>query len=481
MASNALEEQPAQVAEHEYLHPPLEDGVPETKSGVAVNPNPTQQFVWAVRESSRPFAVPSLVCGPRLTSCLIMAPPRTMTGDTFTDEKIPQPPVSPTNTDATLTGDGFVEVAEDGRSTIQPSMRTNSFDVENAQPQSEKKRPTLLSRVTDSFRPEPEPEYVTENRTRKLEETPEGFPRLAAFQSSETNFALYRSFSYLHSRVLLDLQDEITSLEKELDEIDWQDFDADPMRLKSRDFDASQRDDEGEPRSRRVILREIKAKLIEYDEVLIKARKLESFQRPSDRNYRSVRRYFYNEKPLLDAETDAIRSKEDIVSLHNGREWASFDGGVETMIGLTDRFLKKVFRLKNRPLQKYFRTPEAQEKTTDPHISFYSSSRIDTLVNILITVVIFCLLVVPVILMYQLTNTASHVEVDASGNTTSTTMDINKRDTLNAVGVLMVFTLLFSAAMSLLTKAARHELFAASAAYCAILVVFIGNFTGPGN
>lgn len=97
-----------------------------------------------------------------------------------------------------------------------------------------------------------------------MEETPEGFPRLAAFQSSETNFALYRSFSYLHSRVLLDLQDEITSLEKELDEIDWQDFDADPMRLKSRDFDASQRDDEGEPRSRRVILREIKAKLIEY-------------------------------------------------------------------------------------------------------------------------------------------------------------------------------------------------------------------------
>ena len=83
--------------------------------------------------------------------------------------------------------------------------------------------------------------------------------------------------------------------------------------------------------------------------------------------------------------------------------------------------------------------------------------------------------------MYQLTNTASHVEVDASGNTTSTTMDINKRDTLNAVGVLMVFTLLFSAAMSLLTKAARHELFAASAAYCAILVVFIGNFTGPVN
>jgi hypothetical protein len=84
--------------------------------------------------------------------------------------------------------------------------------------------------------------------------------------------------------------------------------------------------------------------------------------------------------------------------------------------------------------------------------------------------------------MYQLTNTASHVSVDFSGNTTTmSTADIYNRDTFNAVGVLIVFTLLFSAAMSLLTKAARHELFAASAAYCAILVVFIGNFTGPSN
>ncbi|CAG5144358.1 uncharacterized protein ALTATR162_LOCUS1530 [Alternaria atra] len=409
-----------------------------------------------------------------------MAPLRTMTGDTFTDEKTPQSPVSPTNTDATLTGD-FIESTEDSHSTIQPSVRTDSIDVESAQPQN-KKRPKFLRRITVPFRSEPEPEYVTENRTRTLEKTPNGFPRLAAFQSSEANFSLYRSFSYLHSRVLLDLQDEITTLEKELDEIDWDDYDEDPVRLKSRDFDVSQSDGEGEPRSRRVIIREIKTKLMEYDEVLIKARTLESFQKPSDRNYRSVRRYCHNQKPLLDAEMDAIRSKEDIVSLYNGREWATFDGGVETLISQTDRLLQRIFGTKAPPLQKYFRTPEAQEKTSDPYVSFYSSSRIDKLVNILITFVIFCLLVIPVITMYQLTNTAAHVVTDAAGNVTTTSqVDIDSRDTFNAVGVLIVFTLLFSAAMSLLTKAARHELFAASAAYCAILVVFIGNFTGPGN
>ena len=52
----------------------------------------------------------------------------------------------------------------------------------------------------------------------------------------------------------------------------------------------------------------------------------------------------------------------------------------------------------------------------------------------------------------------------------------DRNSTFDAVGILVVFTLLFSAAMSLLTKAKRHELFAASAAYCAVLVVFISNF-----
>ncbi|KAF1844080.1 uncharacterized protein K460DRAFT_317227 [Cucurbitaria berberidis CBS 394.84] len=420
---------------------------------------------------------------------------RAMTGDTFTDEKTPQSPVSPTNTDATLRGDA---VDNDSHSTIPPSLRPPlqinlSVDLESAQPQNEKKRPKLLHRITGPFKSEPEPEHVLETRTRKLENTPNGFPRLAAFQSSDANFSLYRSFSYLHSRVLLDLQDEITSLEKELDEIDWNDFDEEPDRLKSREIDIDRADGEETTRNRRLILREIREKLIAYDEVLIKARTLESFGKPSNRNYRSVRRYHHSLKPLMDAEMDSIRSKEDIVSLHSGREWAKFDGGVETMIEQADRVLKRVFRTKTPPLQKYFRTPELQEKTSNKHISYYSSSRIDKLVNILITFIIFILLVIPVVTMYHLTSTATHVEAipTSSDNSTSAsksgasggtgTVDNNTRDTFNAVGVLVVFTLLFSSAMSLLTKAARHELFAASAAYCAILVVFIGNFTGPGN
>ncbi|KAL6707392.1 hypothetical protein ACN47E_004171 [Coniothyrium glycines] len=416
-----------------------------------------------------------------------MAPPRTMTGDTCTDEISPQSPVSPTYTVATLPGEAVIEVVEEDGSGVRPSLHSSSsVDVESAQPHSEKKRPKFLRRITQSFKSGPEPESVTETRTRILEDTPRGYPRLAAFQSSEANFALYRSFSYLHSRILLDLQDEITALEKELDEVDWDDSEDDPERLHSRETDVDRAASEGASRNRRVILREIRTKLMEYDEVLIKARTLESFQKPSDRNYRSVRRYHYNEKPLMDSEMDSIRSKEDIVSLSNGREWAMFDSGVESVIHSIDGALGKVFRTKTPPLERYFRTPELQAKTTNAYISLYSSTRIDKLVNVLITFVIFCLLVIPVVTMYQLTSTNTHTEADPSGNRTTvaqvqTEVKISSRDTFNAVGVLIVFTLLFSAAMSLLTRAARHELFAASAAYCAILVVFIGNFTGPGN
>ncbi|KAF2658094.1 hypothetical protein K491DRAFT_625354 [Lophiostoma macrostomum CBS 122681] len=406
-----------------------------------------------------------------------------MTGDTFVNEKQnPQSPTSTDNSDATLRedGDAIIEITEEDTVSRHSSESGNSVHNDSAQPQPDK-RPTVLRRITGSFRSEPEPDDITETNTRKLENTPNGFPRLAAFQASEANFSLYRSFSYLHSRLLLDLQDEITALEKELDDIDWDDFDEDPERLKSREHDMSRAAGEGDARNRRVILREIRTKLMEYDEVLIKARTLESFEKPSDRNYRSVRRFYHNTKPLMDTEMDSIRSKEDTVSLRTGREWASFDGGVESILWQLDHWLAKIFRRKDPPLQRFFRTPELQAKTSNTYISFYSSSRIEKLINVVITMIIFVLLVVPVLTMYQLTNTSAHESSSSSSGATLSTVDSNSRDTINAVGVLIVFTLLFSAAMSLLTKAARHELFAASAAYCAILVVFIGNFTGPGN
>ena len=101
--------------------------------------------------------------------------------------------------------------------------------------------------------------------TVKVEKCPKGYPRLAAFHSSESGFSLYRGFSYLHSRVILDLQDELAALEKELDEKDDYDCDTDDgkRRLRSRDVDKHEPADDG-LRPRGEILSDLRKKLLEY-------------------------------------------------------------------------------------------------------------------------------------------------------------------------------------------------------------------------
>ena len=101
--------------------------------------------------------------------------------------------------------------------------------------------------------------------TYTVDECPEGYPRLAAFKTSDHNFMIYRSFSYLHARCLLYTQDEIVCLERQLDRLDDNDDgNVDPKirkRLKSRVADDWE---EGE---RVKLVRKIRGRLGEYGEL----------------------------------------------------------------------------------------------------------------------------------------------------------------------------------------------------------------------
>ncbi|OJD35114.1 uncharacterized protein BKCO1_19000140 [Diplodia corticola] len=282
---------------------------------------------------------------------------------------------------------------------------------------------------------------------------------LAAFQSSDPAFSIYRSFDYLHSRVLLDLQYELSELEQELRTKDDNDATCakGQRRLTSRkrdDVEAGKeaREDDG-VRTRRQILTEIRGKLVDYDEVLIKARETATFQRPNKRDYKSVTTWFMNWKPLIKREWRSLQHQEDMLTLRQGREWAGFDGLIE----------KLLTRIDCKPIRWIFQPRLLSEKSKDKHVHYYDAKRVETFVAVIITFIIFILLVLPVVLMYELTSIG------------------DRPSTFRAIGVLVVFTLLFSAAMSLLTKAKRHELFGASAAYCAVLVVFISNFNGSSD
>lgn len=165
-------------------------------------------------------------------------------------------------------------------------------------------------------------EAINRTDTRSLDDSPKGYPQLATFLSSDSSFSLYRGFSYLHSRVLLQLQDELAALEKELDELDDADKEEErELNLQSRRHDEEEpRDEDDGYRTRKEILDDIHKKLLEYDEVLMKSRDVLAMGRPSDRDYKSVRTWFWNEKPLADEkESQWITKKEDVISLRHGR------------------------------------------------------------------------------------------------------------------------------------------------------------------
>ena len=93
-------------------------------------------------------------------------------------------------------------------------------------------------------------------------------------------------------------------------------------------------------------------------------------------------------------------------------------------------------------------------------MNLISAYRLDVLLRIVLTIIAVALLLIPVLILYEIQpTTASEV----------------KSHSRFQIAVIFSFTVAFSASCSVFTKARRQEVFTATAAYCAVLVVFLGN------
>lgn len=81
--------------------------------------------------------------------------------------------------------------------------------------------------------------------------------------------------------------------------------------------------------------------LTETDEVLLRTRDIVALQRPSNRDWKSVRDWIFDVKPLIDGEAAFILKKEDIVTLRVGRECAGLDTLIEWVLAAVDRALSR--------------------------------------------------------------------------------------------------------------------------------------------
>ena len=103
-----------------------------------------------------------------------------------------------------------------------------------------------------------------------------------------------------------------------------------------------------------------------------------------------------------------------------------------------------------------FQKSSTTRKAELQNVIYYSPDRVEKFVDILITCLIFVLFFLPVVAMFQLTS-------------------IGDKNEMIQFGILLASSLLFSAAMSLLRRAKEHELFAPSALYWTVLVMFTSN------
>ncbi|KAM7183837.1 hypothetical protein V8F33_013333 [Rhypophila sp. PSN 637] len=265
-----------------------------------------------------------------------------------------------------------------------------------------------------------------------IEQYPRGYPRLAALQGSDHAFLMFRRFTTLHSRILLLSQEELCRLESRLTEID----DAERTQL----YISSHVHDENE--ARREVLREIREKLRAYDDDVHRFFRLCCYMAPSYDNIRSFSRWMDSEKPLIEPETEFLKNEDDFMAPDRDVDESFLEEAVE-------KFARK-YGVGNR---------REHHRSSDPDLHYYSVQRKQTAVRLVLTFLASTLLLMPTIILYSVT----------------------VQDKTARLLVIAAFTLIFAVVIATLTRAKRHEIFASTAAFSAVLVVFIGSIPSDGT
>lgn len=182
-----------------------------------------------------------------------------------------------------------------------------------------------------------------------VERCEDGYPYLAAFLDSDENFMIYRRFGFIHARLLLQKQDELRLMEKELDDMDMRDLLNNTRTIKCRTRDINRTDNPAGKETRQQLLARMEDTVLKYDALLLNAQQLASSNRPPAHDYNSVANFVRYKKPLLQGDDDFIYCKEDLITLRPGREHAWLDRAVEKFIKIFPRSaVKYVFCSKVR-------------------------------------------------------------------------------------------------------------------------------------
>ncbi|OIW24413.1 hypothetical protein CONLIGDRAFT_565921, partial [Coniochaeta ligniaria NRRL 30616] len=259
---------------------------------------------------------------------------------------------------------------------------------------------------------------------------PRGYPSLSAFLHSDRDFAMFRSFGRLHARVLLHKQDELVQLEQRLDQLDQRASETDPYVL------TTNRRHSATTAERQALLGEVEAKLKEYDTLLSSF--LDHLERPQpeETEIQSVINWMDGKKPLVREESTFLNDWSDLRRSRQSQE----KGGLEVLLG----------RCATSPRLRSF-CKEAHSRSDDANLRLLDQSKLLEMSRSIATIFAVLALIIPVVVLYSVQAVASRL------------------------WIISGFTAMFSSALRLLTLSRNFEIFSATAAYCAVMVVFVGS------
>ncbi|RYO76496.1 hypothetical protein DL766_001709 [Monosporascus sp. MC13-8B] len=273
-----------------------------------------------------------------------------------------------------------------------------------------------------------------------------GFPRVAykIARDADKTGTIYRRFDRLASRNLLLLEAEIAELEPRQEEYDFEDRDrpshsrVQESRSDWKTFEELANDAKQPNEVERMELTiTIREKLREYHEALAAHQFLLNLERPVDTTVKGMRDWFearntrFGRPQLWGRSEDRFRDVDDLVALR--------------VPANQDRL--SLFILNN--LGAFFKTRSSDGQTAE--ISERSVARAVTLLSSLLSAAVLFGSMVSLCFV---------------------------RNVYAVLGMVGGWTVLFAGCVGFLTNAKRDQIFAATAAYAAVLVVFVSGMFG---
>ncbi|KAI9708104.1 MAG: hypothetical protein M1820_004308 [Bogoriella megaspora] len=190
-----------------------------------------------------------------------------------------------------------------------PPFNPTRYDEHSLPARSFKTWLQLLKSLFPSLTPDTRAEIIV----KKVGSAPEGYPELAEFLDFDNGLSVYRRFGWLHSRVLLQKQADISRIERYLRS-------SDTMNEGDKSRPNTMSDGRGKlKQDRNKLLAKAEEMLTQYDQFLLQAQELTQMESPSTRQYGNVLSFLWNHTPVVEADRENFFHRDDVITLRRGQ------------------------------------------------------------------------------------------------------------------------------------------------------------------